>query len=458
MLRFLLLLALLFLPFFPQTAEAYTLAGECTSPYGWRIHPIYGYPQGHAGIDVGVDMDTVVPSATSGTVTDYWGNQDPGGYGIVVAVEADDGSGTMLYAHLDDVLVEPGQHVSAGDGIALSGNSGGSTGPHLHIGYAPVGLDFSNWDDPMIVLSRSGVYNIGGDTNANTISGVVGKYVQKITPQIDVDFSTYFSPSETMENTVRQMLERIAPAFDLAQNYLMPFLAALAAIDLFILFVNVYFARSGSFNMMDILLRFLRYAFFITLFAGWREIVDEVFIPMLEGISTAASGTAFSESTFLHFDTIFVAVAHLISPFLHVDMRFGLVGAALVSVLVMVSLAFTLILTFYMMFKLVIFYIMCVFGVLGIPGLLFDKTRRYGASLISSIFCTIFDLVLTSFLYTFVADELTAQPVLEESISSLLLFTAGWGFLVFMFSKVSNDTMQVFSSLWDGWVNRPLKD
>ena len=102
MLRFLLLLAFLFLPFFPQTAEAYTLAGECTSPYGWRIHPIYGYPQGHAGIDVGVDMDTVVPSATSGTVTDYWGNQDPGGYGIVVAVEADDGSGRYRPVSLSD--------------------------------------------------------------------------------------------------------------------------------------------------------------------------------------------------------------------------------------------------------------------------------------------------------------------------------------------------------------------
>lgn len=450
---------LLLLVLFPLAApvSAYTLAGPCTSPYGWRIHPIYGYPQGHAGIDVAVDMDTVVPSVTSGTVTNYWGNQDPGGYGIVVAVEADNGSGTMLYAHLDDVLVQPGDHVSAGDAIALSGNSGGSTGPHLHIGYAPYGLNFSDWDDPMIMLSGCGFYNIDGDTSANTIGSVVGGYVQQIVPQIDMDFSTYFSPSETLENTGRKMLEMIVPAFDLAEQHLMGLLYALACIDLAVFIGKNYLAKQYL-NPMDILLRFMRYSFFFFLFASWHTIISDFFIPMLEGLSTAFSGTTFSESDFLHFDTLFIAVSHYISPFLHVDMRFGFFGALYVSFLILLTLAFTLVLTFYLMYKLVIFYIMCVFGVLGIPMLMFTKTHRNGAALISSILCTLFDLVLTAFLYTFVCGEMTSSEPLDGStISSLVLFTAVWGFLVFMFPKFSSDAMRTFSSLWDGWTSRPMR-
>lgn len=99
-----------------------------TSPFGFRIHPITGIYTGHTGIDIGVGMNNPVYAAASGTVI-VAGSY--GGYGKAVVI--DHGSGlSTLYGHNDSVSVSVGQNVSRGQVIASSGNSGWSTGPHLH--------------------------------------------------------------------------------------------------------------------------------------------------------------------------------------------------------------------------------------------------------------------------------------------------------------------------------------
>jgi murein DD-endopeptidase MepM/ murein hydrolase activator NlpD len=100
-----------------------------TSYYGYRVHPITGAKDYHKGIDIAVPVGTDIHAGHDGTVT-FAGNS--AGYGNVVVVEDDNGVVTK-YAHCDSLLVSEGQRVNRGDIIAKSGNTGDSTGPHLHM-------------------------------------------------------------------------------------------------------------------------------------------------------------------------------------------------------------------------------------------------------------------------------------------------------------------------------------
>ncbi|MDR1217176.1 MAG: peptidoglycan DD-metalloendopeptidase family protein [Oscillospiraceae bacterium] len=99
-----------------------------TSGFGWRIHPISGNNVFHNGVDIGVPTGTAVLAAHGGVVRSA--SYDEGGYGRSVVI-AGDGFVTR-YAHCDELFVSAGQTVAAGDVIAKSGNTGYSTGPHLH--------------------------------------------------------------------------------------------------------------------------------------------------------------------------------------------------------------------------------------------------------------------------------------------------------------------------------------
>lgn len=102
--------------------------GRVSSGFGSRSAPTRGASTNHQGIDWAVPIGTAVVASNAGVVTKAgWGS----GYGYVVYIKHADGRETR-YAHLSKVLVKAGQTVSQGQRIALSGNSGRSTGPHLH--------------------------------------------------------------------------------------------------------------------------------------------------------------------------------------------------------------------------------------------------------------------------------------------------------------------------------------
>ncbi|GHI05515.1 peptidase M23 [Streptomyces cellostaticus] len=88
----------------------------------------------HTGIDFPVAYGTTVMSATDGTVTTKWNSA----YGNMLIVTAMDGTETW-YCHLSSYRVPSGTTVKAGEPIAFSGNSGNSTGPHLHFEVRPAG-------------------------------------------------------------------------------------------------------------------------------------------------------------------------------------------------------------------------------------------------------------------------------------------------------------------------------
>lgn len=102
--------------------------GRMSSPFGKRAAPKKGASTYHKGIDWATPVGTAVVASSSGVVSRAgWGS----GYGNVVYIDHPDGRQTR-YGHLSKVLVKPGQHVNMGDKIALSGNTGRSTGPHIH--------------------------------------------------------------------------------------------------------------------------------------------------------------------------------------------------------------------------------------------------------------------------------------------------------------------------------------
>jgi murein DD-endopeptidase MepM/ murein hydrolase activator NlpD len=102
---------------------------EISSGYGWRKHPIYGTPLFHDGIDISAELKSKVFATMSGKVIEI--TRSKTGYGNRIVIENSGGFET-LYAHLDKISVKTGQLVLKGQLIATTGNSGLSTGPHLH--------------------------------------------------------------------------------------------------------------------------------------------------------------------------------------------------------------------------------------------------------------------------------------------------------------------------------------
>ncbi|HEY9846785.1 MAG TPA: M23 family metallopeptidase, partial [Candidatus Caenarcaniphilales bacterium] len=100
-----------------------------TSVFGWRNHPITGQQRFHAGTDLGAPLGTPVLAAQAGKVAIA---EFQGGYGLSIVLKHQQETRETRYAHLSEVLVQPGQWVDQGSVIGRVGSTGNSTGPHLH--------------------------------------------------------------------------------------------------------------------------------------------------------------------------------------------------------------------------------------------------------------------------------------------------------------------------------------
>lgn len=104
------------------------LRGGVNSEFGRRLSPWSGLPEFHRGIDITAPLGTDVKAPAPGTVV-YTGIQAE--YGLTLILDHGNDM-KSLYGHLQKVHVSPGQRVERGQIIARSGNTGKSTGPHLH--------------------------------------------------------------------------------------------------------------------------------------------------------------------------------------------------------------------------------------------------------------------------------------------------------------------------------------
>jgi murein DD-endopeptidase MepM/ murein hydrolase activator NlpD len=119
----------------PQTGNGFLdrpVDGPVTSPFGWRIHPIYGYRSLHDGTDFGVACGEPIRAAAGGKVlTEYY--QTAYGNRIVIDHGVHLGVGVATISnHMSGYAVATGEHVKRGQVIGYVGNTGWSTGCHLH--------------------------------------------------------------------------------------------------------------------------------------------------------------------------------------------------------------------------------------------------------------------------------------------------------------------------------------
>lgn len=104
------------------------LAGELSSPFGYRDPPTEGSGRFHYGIDIAAESGTPIRCFADGTVLAV---AESSSYGNYLMVEHENGV-RSLYAHCHSICVTSGSPVTAGEEIAYVGESGQATGPHLH--------------------------------------------------------------------------------------------------------------------------------------------------------------------------------------------------------------------------------------------------------------------------------------------------------------------------------------
>jgi murein DD-endopeptidase MepM/ murein hydrolase activator NlpD len=104
------------------------VSGPITSPFGMRMHPVYGRPILHAGIDIAAAQGTTIAAAADGRVI-VAGTQ--GDCGKMVAIDHHGGLST-IYCHMSQIFVGVGQDVQRGQAIGAVGMTGDATGPHVH--------------------------------------------------------------------------------------------------------------------------------------------------------------------------------------------------------------------------------------------------------------------------------------------------------------------------------------
>jgi murein DD-endopeptidase MepM/ murein hydrolase activator NlpD len=111
-----------------STPSVWPVRGYLSAAFGNRMDPFTAQRDFHPGIDISTPIGTKVQAPADGIVISA-GKQ--GGYGNALTI--DHGYGVVTrYGHLDSFAVKPGQRIKRGDVIAYVGNTGRSTGPHLH--------------------------------------------------------------------------------------------------------------------------------------------------------------------------------------------------------------------------------------------------------------------------------------------------------------------------------------
>lgn len=121
-----------------------------SSPYGWRVHPIYGDWRFHSGVDLAYDEGVSISALFPGQVV-RCGDYDDG-YGYQILLYHKELDIFTRYAHCSALYVSLGEYVAAGATIAAVGSTGNSTGPHLHLEYiVPSGDGTYEYRDPLVL-------------------------------------------------------------------------------------------------------------------------------------------------------------------------------------------------------------------------------------------------------------------------------------------------------------------
>lgn len=138
--------------------------GVVTSMFGKRIHPVTGKPGGHGGVDYGGKMGTPIYAASDGVIYRQYRSQS---YGNVVYLRHPDNTSSR-YAHLQKFGIgnQEGTELKQGDIVGYMGNTGVSTGPHLHFEYRKTDDQYADVLDPLKYFESKDVKKLKENTVA----------------------------------------------------------------------------------------------------------------------------------------------------------------------------------------------------------------------------------------------------------------------------------------------------
>lgn len=331
-----------------------------TSPFGWRIHPVFGTQRFHNGIDFGIDEGVPIPAAAAGVVS-YSGWIS--GYGNTVIIIHTDGSET-LYAHQVQVNASSGQHVAAGQTIGYVGSTGWSTGPHLHLGYKVNG----DWADPAPFLAANG-WAITGVSNGSygVLDDLIGYEAFNEAP---FNFDEYYNLGANMSAIMLTFVNACKTGLTELQKELFSLLFLLAIID----FTLYMYMNGFRMKWVDIIGRILRYGFIMFCFVNWHELVNNFFLSFFVDNTTTLTGDANLVSQSMSQPELLTQKGvYLIKPaFTYYSSFHGLgflgnlFGALLSLVLGMIILLAFIVMSLQIVIYYIEFYLMAMFAVFSL--------------------------------------------------------------------------------------------
>lgn len=443
-------LIVLFLSASVQFVEAF--GGPITSPFSKeRLHPVYGYIRRHDGADIGIGSNTKVPAAFDGEVivADWWD-----GYGNYLRIRRPDGY-IHCYAHLNEINVSIGEKVKAGQIVALSGNTGVGTGPHLHFEMRkPDGTPIE--PVPYMLAAGWDLTYSGLEGNETGEGGILDKFKKWVDFRMDMDWTTYIKPSVILKNTGDKVFSLLKSYFGTLQNALLDTLIALILLD-FLWYLGRIVVLAEDFNPAVFFPKIMRYGFFMTLFKGWDWLINNLAIPTMEALSNGFGQEKYTVAKMLEFDQLYNALSRIIGSCMHLTWSFidnlhgkglHLITYVVLNALIFIILILSVLLCLYLLLQMAKFYLVCVFGVLGIP-LAFIPYLKYNSSApIGSIFSAMFHLIVLAVLYGMMINHINSMPAIaDQSLAQLMVFTAMFGFLVYFVMVDSEKYAKYFENL-----------
>lgn len=427
--------------------------GPVTSQYGPRIHPVTGNVYSfHYGIDLGIPAGVKAPAAADGTVT-FAGWSD--GYGNYVVVEMADGT-SFAYGHLDDIWVNVGDKVKKGDIVGLVGNTGVSTGPHMHIEHIINGERVDPYD----------FYIKAGWTLDGAVPYEMGKRKDIFRDKV-IDFQAYFNMTFEAANIFANILIAITKAINLVQKYALSLLLALIMLDIIIRYTYALVTKNKQGFIQSFTTRLIHYSIITILILSWSTIAELIKNFTFDAADTTYTGIYNNEYLIADPSVLFLQVGHLYQEYIN-QSTIGIISMASSSVQsVLLSLPivsdifyfyyalimgiFTLTILFaayivcYISWNFVYFYLTTLFCLVGLPFSAFKITKKQPAMMYKSLGLQALHLAVIAVAFNMMYTYMTTLSQNEVSLGSLLYCMVNIGCLAVFFPSITSKLNSAFS-------------
>ena len=452
---FFIMFPLLFASFFQS--HVFALSGVVTSEPGGRIDPTNGVNyEEHAGLDVGgIEEGTDIDSPVSGTV--IWAGNYDDGYGNSVVIRMDNYPGIFRLGHNSDVTVMEGEHVSVGQIIAHAGSTGKSTGVHVHAEWRPdsYGLDDSYnpnpFDDPRAILEAGGWKLDGSGTNTKTPLTGVKNFFLKAIPGIDINYQGFFAPYKAFNQIAEKIMNIIITATQNLIDSAFDTLVLLCILNL------MWFGMKASigeedFTLQAIIPKVLKIILFLALWKAWPEIVRTLGIPSVTALAGAFSDKPVTSESFTSFDLLFNQLALSLQNYMHLKWhlvsKMNLGPFLIYNFCIITILIFAIEMCLFILRNLIIFYIYCMIGVLGLPLSMIPVVNEKGGTFLGAILSQLFYLIVIVFIYTMIISAIGKFNIIRgDSVADLIIFTGTFVMCSWFLQKGSTRCISYFESL-----------